>query len=639
MFSCRISVINHVIDAISSWVKIFLAVSVVLASGLSAEGQEESIIQPADMLFAHMAMPTRFATSGGVDEIINPDGFVVVIQEYVHQSFMRLNEQCAQDTSSESTVCRKALFYFKGIVDSIDENTSLVTLIQILSSGQALCQKLTLIQNEQAAQLEKELTRILLVKSSIVFAKNLRAQAMAAIDLLRPRLHYWVQQEQHQIYYFLHKSPVKIINQLRNGEKQKDEIARNLKELRVAQERYYGLLGALFRHTDEFNSNDVVDDWLIKFFAFGQHILQLKDSALPDYDAEPIQRAIVFAQKCGQQPQMKRMPGMIDNHFARHWITYSGAAITAVAVLGLAYKRPDRMLKKFNSLKDKGYYCGGVVAKSVKRFLNGVWELAKFDDKTHTTPGPVPIPSSVPLVDERTELGEAFDMVQKALRENSKPEMPIDKETFLVRAFNNNEDKVVIDLFGTILTDGSFFEGGINPAGWKLAPAYRSVGRAILHFFTKRLEAFKIEATERYIRADQKLSLVFGALATGGLGTALYITLGVSYSLLKPRPHDFRLIKEALLDIDRILNLYDRTDRDHVVVSAISDADWGRLLYSLDRIAKEVRYVKEPDRWYFERDVDQLALGSLLDVRQKRELIKIMYRQYYFLHESYAAAA
>lgn len=199
-------------------------------------------------------------------------------------------------------------------------------------------------------------------------------------------------------------------------------------------------------------------------------------------------------------------------------------------------------------------------------------------------------------------------------------------------------DNKIIPLLEVVMNNTSGVERDIPSAlaSWSLNPlSIASEVKILQTFFApganrmKNIFGYLVDGVKR---GQAQLSVII-ALATvvfvaGGLG----VTGLIMYWLLKKSPYDFKYAREALLDVDRILNLHDNDNQTSTVGYVLNDSESGRMLYALERIKKEIVFVQEPDNWHFERDVSQLEFTSLLSIHQKRSLINIMYRQYEFLH-------
>lgn len=487
----------------------------------------------------------------------------------------------------------KILVSFKQVIDSITDTTTLDTLEHILNSTQLLYKKMTAEYGNTT--LQEDCIRLLLIKTAPLMVNALQKNISASLDRGQSHLDYWVAQKHHPISYFFHKSPIKWFYE----EKQQVEINRHLSHLRATQDHHFALFGALHRHAKSFGANpyaQIVDEWLDNIV----HMVALfrqKECKKNSTIVEQFRSSAHFLAQCPHGWGVGDAP---DHHLKRHWMIYTATACAAVASASTWYLQPswliDGMQKgntfihKFPSLWNEGDI-------RTKKALGDLWN--EFSTIQKNGQYLIKTLSFKPSTQQ--------DFVEK------------------IGAYNFAGVWAFVEVATKILADSGLVSPtkgmSLNPADWLWGGGGLGGLSGPVASFLKAFEPF---AKQCGIKAG--LYSLAGLGLVGGAGISTWLV----YKLLKQKPHDFGPLCTTLLDIDRILNLYDRSDR-HVIATDISDADWGKLLYSLEKIKREVHYIKEPERWEFEHDIQQLSLSSTLDVRQKRELLKIMYKQYQFL--------
>jgi len=566
------------------------------------------------------------------------------INKYIADVFVRLNGDIQEE--QKEIVTQFKVRILDAINDKLGEITTIATLINILAGAQAFLHEKDAIINENS-RLHADLIRLLLIKSSPVFMRAMQKEIITILDLTAPRISYWVEQEHHTFYYFMHKSPYKWFF----SEKQSDEIARHLKELRKIQECYYQLFGKISRHIENFQmiqetERTLSNRWLGDLLSLGQSVITHQERLLKNKDIDhSIQSFISLAKKLSTCRKTRKIPGGSDSYLARNWIGYGIAGAITTLGLWLVYKYPDRIEKSINGVHEKAEK----YVKRQKEILLEVRNTLLWPDKKENDAQKLPGQEMLRneferSVDDALAENEENGILKKLIeekvissREDCRQQI-IEKrnEALLLKIAleaNKLDKNQILHINVGSLRDIMF--GTSSAANIEANKAVFTAFKALILYY---YEYGRREANDIVMKSNniiKQLSVVIGLLGTGVGLITLYLVYRLVGSLIKIRPHDFRLVREALLDVDRILNLYDRTDRGSVDGSAIAVADWGRLLYSLYNINKEAWYVKEPDRWHFERDVQQLALASSLDVRQRRELIQIMYKQYEFLQDQH----
>jgi hypothetical protein len=552
---------------------------------------------------------------------LNEELFEIKVNEYVDSTITNLINNRLSTEDDEYKKISAYLKDFKIIVAGITDRTTMVALYNILSSGNSLCRKASSLKGPMAV-LGQELRKLLLIKASPLLIKKLRAEIILSIDILRLRLHYWIQQDAHNVYYFFHKSPLKWFS----GLSQHEEIKNSIEQVRIVQEQYYGLLGSVVSRIHSFDSAEDIsnqDAWLEDLLVITQHALSIKDTVLPLNEVDSVKRGMIFIRALSEHAQVPELPGAYDGHLVRNWMTYSAVSMATITALVMGYKNahkfPEWKEKISNDLAPYSNHVK-IAGKAVHKFflpegetLNDQGLKAKletFHEAVARLPG-VSIASSGDAVALDQLVIPSLKSLQKEVVEHHQWKS-VGKLWSIVNQLDTAMGISVIDGIS-----GWFGGGGVKEA-IKFGPAYiegvKATWPLVVRYLTK---------------LEQKISL----LLVGGVGSiaavVTYTALQKAYNTLKPSAHGFKLAKDSLLNISRILNAYDSA----AAAVNITNADWGKLLYSLDRIAKEVQYVPEIDKLPFFADVEQLGFGSPLNVHQKLELIKIMLQQYSFLKD------
>lgn len=591
--------------------------------------------------------------------------------------------------SVDDQVTREKLLQLKAVADGIGKSTTTSALVNRLNSGYLLGKTITGADEQILSEMQRYSTQMLTLKSSLVLVRELQKEAVKVLDLVSASLHYWIECQHHPVHYFFHKSPFKWSPFAQN---QDDEIAANLKLLHHKQEKFYALLGKLSRHIESFSSVMTIDEhdaWLGMFFTTARLIVprQKNRTALAVQD-DKIQQFIALAEAVGACAQTRVIPGAVDGHVMLNWMTYCTAGIILTA--GLLH------VEKVKGMGATALESGKVFWNDFSGACKSLYGLVKpeslatFDEKTDmmahelanycktTQIKSKEFPMGVDCTDDKklkifvleflrgecsTEDANKFKNIQEK-RNTFSAEVLLTKKTQVVENLkvlyntldpklktrlgslesidrlvedicNGKRDDQVIDIIETIISGpiATYYEVlfGVYSIPTGITPNVQLL-LELWPVLTTRLQCIIQQNIARFKKLDEKVSLIIAAAI---VGTGFYGTVKMGqmmYWLLKKSPHDFKPAREALLEVDRILNLHDNDNQTSTVGYVLSDSESGRLLYALERIKKEIFFVKEPDSWDFERDVRQLEFSSLLSIRQKRSLINIMYRQYEFLH-------
>ncbi len=153
---------------------------------------------------------------------------------------------------------------------------------------------------------------------------------------------YWKEQYNHPARYFFHKSPFKWFS----GKKQFKEIEDNLKIVQKAQAHYYEMLGSLTAHLHTFNSKISVGQqykWLGRLL----QVLPGKSSVQKQVTfysiAERMQHNLMTLLSYKHMVLKKIGHAKMQNHFVRHWITYTGVLAGTALIGNYWYKNPEKI--------------------------------------------------------------------------------------------------------------------------------------------------------------------------------------------------------------------------------------------------------------------------------------------------------
>ncbi len=511
-------------------------------------------------------------------------------------------------------------------MDDVRNHRKLHDLCNVLSKGvgtEKLAEILGLaheiIQQFKDPELRECATACVLVHASVTMAELTRREIVQALDRLQEILDYWIEQRHHTVRYFFHKSPLKWFHR----KPQNVEIEENIRIVRDMQAQYFTLFGKFASQLEEFlgsqQSAQETFDWLDSFATVIHHLCAFNPQKMHQQSGTDISLYGQFQQLAykmrfkTQRITRLTQPVMWSHYLVRNWLAYT-ACVTAGIVTGTyVVQNPDKAAAYIGRVQNKGKE---VYEWAADKLLQ-VWDvIVPVKDKAGTG--------------DLTKLPAELATKAKELKASWTEEeiMAIVKvqevTNFLVEDGKIDQNQQTTVLYNVVKGDLD----GLTDLLWKSLKDihYLQWGTWLQKIGLSAVAVsypYYIRALNVTQKVNKQSSLIIGMALAGALGLTSHRL--VSY-LMTPRVIDYSHIRIALADAARVLNLYSGHDSSVTIYSE----DMGRFLYSIERLYKEMRVIKEPERWEFARDLHQLAQPQL-SVSQKLRLIDIMYKRYPFL--------
>lgn len=171
-----------------------------------------------------------------------PRDFKQALNRYINHTISSCL-QTSQSPTNEITSHKKELRFLLN-------NHKKLSVSDLLLHLQTIHQNLMQYQdnNHQIDFYDEQICSALLLWCIDTFITEINEQSLRTLDEINNLILYWQYQQEHPVYYFFHKSPIKWIK----GKSQKNEIFLNLRILKNKQRDLYTFLGSLTEHMHNF---------------------------------------------------------------------------------------------------------------------------------------------------------------------------------------------------------------------------------------------------------------------------------------------------------------------------------------------------------------------------------------------------
>jgi hypothetical protein len=515
---------------------------------------------------------------------------------------------------------------------------------------------------------------VLAVKISAGLCHHARKKLLNVLDSLQEHIAYWRYQEGHQLYYFLHKSPIKWFS--RNTQRQ--EINQHIRLLEGARREHFRVLGQLISACRGFNDEDLDGGpsgapyvWAVRVVRTVQSmcgrpsLLQADTGAYGSLinAARDVAPALIA--------HKDTIDGVIDrakkpNHLVRHWMSYTAAATAIGATVWYLHKNPG----KINELTERAKLAA---TDSYNNYLKGPFEkigdALGFWDKggdikadfveeqaRHLRAGIERVKANIPdgqkVVSE--ELQQKFANTLMALKTYNDapkagkftfavdfPPFPLSDNDIVEASRTLSGDTLnkaldhLLDNFPKasatqlpelvgqlapivrLIKDVTAFRGGNVIDG--LAESIGAIEEVIVVF----MKQSEVMMTQNKLTIASIALVPAGFLVWGG-----YEAIKKGGNLLLPRPYDDTPIKDAILGARDLMDdckFLDGTED-------MADVQVGKLFYYLTRIGKEAKNVSPEHRKALLKYLRRAEIADSID--GKRVFLKKMYREYKEWHKT-----
>lgn len=435
-------------------------------------------------------------------------------------------------------------------------------------------------------------------KKQVAQAYEFEQVLLVIIADIDASLNYWKNQYHHPNWYVFNKGPRGWVNALWYGKKYADEIQANITALETIERRHYKLLGRIVQALEKLSvvENDA------NMLSNRTKIMEATNySWISDY-----QKAIFNEYASLRTP----------SHVQQHWVKYAAAGIGLAVIGGYIYSNKDRIAQMMSDIQagiQKRY--DENLAKPIKDFKDLIFNQ---DQQPELEPLPALNTKSIreKLAKEFSNFGAEQKKQIKKIFEMISKESDIDStyKQSILTALERDDLALVSDLLGNIDAKNReklSKEFGIFSA---LTSRHRlnkaitdTIQTGILHkidlnvlvvtswlkqfiglllFDTwtplegslqvlhRDVERFRKEFAE--IKTSQRMNLILSTLiptlVVAGIGG---YTVKKLISLLRTKKvRDFQPLREALLDISKLLNRYNNSASAPMPLE-----DSGRLAY------------------------------------------------------------
>lgn len=273
-----------------------------------------------------------FLCNASTDEVFTtprPSGELKqAIAQYIKQTDAHFSQKIKRDADENASYKKELRYLFK----NYGNFSAPALLSRVRSAHQAMVKTETNKETEIYQQYEQISSALLLICAQ-VFCNDVRNQLLNALHTTDQLIMYWRDEQQHQLHYFFHKSPIKWIL----GKSQAQEITDNLKRLGAKQRELYTILGALTGHIHALTERDMsyndCYEWMDELFAIVKCVQNTSSYTGDGTKLDDLAAQLGLKMKVVSSLKYTILRSVASakkpTHLVRHWIAYAAALAAA----------------------------------------------------------------------------------------------------------------------------------------------------------------------------------------------------------------------------------------------------------------------------------------------------------------------
>lgn len=498
-----------------------------------------------------------------------------------------------------------------------------------------------------------------------------RAFALRSLMVIDRHLNYWENALAHPVHYFFHKSPARLVQQ----QSQREEIKKNIKNLRAREHAMHSFLGLLVAHLGDYNPYDVQENqyyWITGLVTILQSLYDesvfLNIGLMPQKVSDDLAQQLIntFQSMRSYEKDMNHRLAKMGkpNHASRNWIWYSAGALSAVCAGVFLVNNYEKIPVWFDTVKNAVW--NRVINTPFKALKDAFWSHDKPEDNQQFAQK---VDKSVDEIQKFIGHGtHDINEVKKIFKETM--DKCKTKECLSQKYINNYEQQIALATQDIVIPGAAnnseaihMIEDAINNISKKMsglsgnslwnilrsddttsitllvplinlmthaykikAKAITGEGSELFKLLTNRARKL-LHDSERTLTQNKATAALAAIVPAGLLLYGGYKAVAAAYRGIKGKKR-YTSIQRGLVDIAHILNFYNDND---AYPADMGPADYGKLVYLLHKLRTEAYNVPEECRVDYLDDIKKLTSGSIT-AKKKMKVIDLMYKSYPFLN-------